>query len=59
MELGIDDGELEDHVPRAEDRGGPCTPIVAEWDASDVFRAADHGIVDPDESTLVSSEKIA
>lgn len=53
MDLEIDDEALADWIPRSAERGGPYTKDVGEWDASDVFRAAEQEIVMPGESEIV------
>lgn len=47
LTIDVNDEELADHVKMAEQRGGPYTRRVRDWNASDVFRAADHEIIDP------------
>ncbi len=47
LTIYVDDDELAEHVKVSERDGGPYTSKVREWDASDVFRAADAEIIDP------------
>jgi hypothetical protein len=58
MLLEIDDELLAEHVRVKGGERPPYTTSVGEWDASDVFRAADEGIVDPGESELVVVELV-
>lgn len=57
MTIDIDTDALADHVGVSEQRGGPYATDPAEWDASDVFAAADHGIIDPQECVLDTAIK--
>lgn len=58
MDIEIDDVELATHVVVSDRVGGPYTSRVREWDASDVFHAADLGIIDPQECTLDYSGEV-
>lgn len=59
MDVQIDDDLLAEHVEESGRRGGPYSADPGEWDASDVFRMAERGILDPDESTFTDRGAVA
>lgn len=59
MDVQIDDDLLAEHVEESERRGGPYSTAPGEWDASDVFRMAERGVIDPDESTFTDLGAVA
>ncbi len=52
VSVEVDDEALADWIPESETKGGPYTKDFSEWDASDLFRSADHEIVMPSESDI-------
>lgn len=54
LRLPVSGEMLHQHVPTAEQKGGPYSADPDEWDGSDVFRLHDLDIVDPGEVELVN-----
>lgn len=52
--IDVDDEALVEHVTEHGGMQPPYTTLVSEWDASDIFRAAERGIVDPGECVMDS-----
>lgn len=57
IDIEVDDEVLEDHVENADGTRAPYDTDPAEWDGTDIFSAADEGVLDIGETVLVSYEK--
>lgn len=54
LDIDIDEELLAEHVETHKGEKPPYTSDVTEWDGSDIFAAAEEGLLDPRETNLHS-----